>query len=327
MHDYLLNMWPAIFFTCLFSFTLILKTINCSKGEKLPEFQMCVVHCENNHCKPDNSKYLPYNKLDWMTKLLWNCTENCEYDCMWHAVEWCTYNEIDIPKFRGKWPFIRFFGIQEPASTLFSIGNLLCGLLMFKKSWRKFHFPYDMRVVWTVNAWANANAWICSTFFHTRDMPFIEILDYIGAFTLVHFTFSAFGYRILYFCKWWYRAFFITSCLICYCCHTYCLWSYKHDYQYNTTTVIILGGIASVTVLTWSYWMYKEMPHVKYAALYVALTAAAASFEIVEISPWFWIFDSHSVWHFATIPLPIFLYKFIIEDCMYLRYAYRSKFD
>lgn len=123
-------MWPAIFFTCLFSFTLILKTINCSKGEKLPEFQMCVVHCENNHCKPgncfhfyiyssvvfnvyllelkcrldvlDNSKYLPYNKLDWMTKLLWNCTENCEYDCMWHAVEWCTYNEIDIPKFRGK---------------------------------------------------------------------------------------------------------------------------------------------------------------------------------------------------------------------------------
>lgn len=64
---------------------------------------------------------------------LWTCIENCEYLCQWKTVELFQARNWAIPQFRGKWPFIRLFGMQEPASVLFSIFNFLVVFKMFIK--------------------------------------------------------------------------------------------------------------------------------------------------------------------------------------------------
>lgn len=78
----------------------------------------------------------------WQYKLLgfevslWSCLENCEYKCQWKTVEAFQRKNWSIPQFRGKWPFIRFFGLQEPASVFFSVINffvVLKLLFLFRK--------------------------------------------------------------------------------------------------------------------------------------------------------------------------------------------------
>ncbi|KXJ14095.1 Post-GPI attachment to proteins factor 3 [Exaiptasia diaphana] len=57
-------------------------------------------------------------------------------------------NDRPIKQFYGKWPFVRFLGVQEPASTLFSILNGLGHIL----GWRAYRsvIPqnYKMYNVW-----------------------------------------------------------------------------------------------------------------------------------------------------------------------------------
>ena len=60
------------------------------------------------------------------------------------------------------------------------------------------------------------------------------------------------------------------------------------------------------------------MPHVKKAALAVALVNITIPLELLEFEPIFWTFDSHSLWHLSTAPIHLIWYQFVIEDCEYL---------
>jgi len=56
----------------------------------------------------------------------------------------------DVPQFHGKWPFARLMGVQEPASVLFSIANLLPHVIMLRKLRREVPETAPMRQVWIV---------------------------------------------------------------------------------------------------------------------------------------------------------------------------------
>ena len=74
---------------------------------------------------------------DWL--LSWSCRDDCSYQCMWDTVE-NSYrkNKLPVQQFHGKWPFIRIFGVQEPASAFFSILNLLPHVYMLRKIIQNF---------------------------------------------------------------------------------------------------------------------------------------------------------------------------------------------
>lgn len=42
-------------------------------------------------------------------------------------------------------------------------------------------------------------------------------------------------------------------------------------------------------------------------------------FEVMDFPPFLWIIDAHSLWHFATAGLPFIFYRFLIDDCKFLR--------
>ena len=128
----------------------------------------------------------------------WTCDDNCQYSCMWsteldrrrggnepvspcHVVKPQRHHRVttspstpvlcEQTKYHGKWPFIRVFGIQELASTVFSLGNLLphAQYLLFR---RHAFAPSGLRHRWLLLTFATVGVltWTFSAAFHARDM-------------------------------------------------------------------------------------------------------------------------------------------------------------
>lgn len=80
----------------------------------------------------------------YLRLLGWSCVEECKYQCQWKTIDFLMSPNVgmswsNIPQFYGKWTFRRILGLQEPASALFSLFNLLSLLI----GWSKYHKKID----------------------------------------------------------------------------------------------------------------------------------------------------------------------------------------
>ena len=133
--------------------------------------RLCVTSCAKTVC---NGQAFTKNQgiLDKLTN--WQCFDQCRYDCMWRTVSLFHRNYRKTPQFHGKWPFIRFFGMQEPAAAIFSMFNLIAHVQLLRRFLKKIHPEAPMRNVWILYGLVSINAWICSTIFHSRDVTITE---------------------------------------------------------------------------------------------------------------------------------------------------------
>ncbi|VDP88029.1 unnamed protein product [Echinostoma caproni] len=151
--------------------------------------------------------------------ITWSCKRECKYRCMWKTVEAFSRDNLSIPQFYGKWPFIRLFGIQEPASSGFSFLNFLAQLIFCLTSW------------------------LFSTLFHAHDMAITEALDYFGALAFILasiVTMQArvfFKYQLLrHACTVFLVGFFVN--------HVRYMSFVKFDYGYNMMVAVFFGEFA-----------------------------------------------------------------------------------
>ena len=160
----------------------LLASARASSGDKSQVHRECVVQCYQCQCLPPNLQEFCQNQ-PWSQWLLqWSCPDECEYNCMWDTVE-----IIGIHQFNGKWPFLRLWGVQEPASALFSAFNLVSCVLGLLKFWRTAHPSAPMYRTWICYGILSINTSVCSTIFHTRDTWLTEKLDYLFAMSLVYY--------------------------------------------------------------------------------------------------------------------------------------------
>lgn len=61
--------------------------------------------------------------------------------------------------------------------------------------------------------------------------------------------------------------------------------------------------------MIWCLWNWRKASHVRFAATYIVLILVVASLEIFDFPPLLWTFDAHALWHLATVPLQILIYK------------------
>ncbi|XKL63358.1 hypothetical protein PGB90_005722 [Kerria lacca] len=288
----------------------LLPILKCSVGDSYPSYRSCVRKCYTVNCKNDESTfYLPSSNQNFLIKLLWSCHDNCEYECMWPMVRTCLKNNWNVPQFNGKWPFMRWLGMQEPASAIFSLFNLVSSISMYRQFYKAVRNISSMYWIWTMHVVVSINTWFWSIIFHVRDIPFTERMDYISASSFIYYTFYAFGYRILLFQNLFTKILFICGCLFFFVQHIMYLIMKPFDYHYNLDNLLLIGITTGIGTLFWCIYNWKNIHHVKYAAMYVTLTMLVALFEIFDFAPILWTFDAHSLWHLMTIPLPYFLYK------------------
>lgn len=170
----------------------------------------------------------------------------------------------------------------------------------------------------------SVNAWVWSTIFHTRDFDFTEKMDYFSAFSLVLYQFNCFFIRILKQRKQFMEQLLMYSITLLtfsyYFYHVYYLSFVKFDYGYNMSVNIFFGALNSMCWIIWSIYKVFYLGHI-YAwrcMVSVLLIDVLMSLEIFDFSPILWTVDSHAMWHLSTIIIPLFWYKFVIDDNYYL---------
>lgn len=130
-------------------------------------------------------KYKNFEISKFENLIPYNCKDECKYKCMHKTTEAFIARKWNIPQFNGKWPFVRFLSLQEPASVCFSSLNFIIhfkGLIKFRQQVRP---DAPLFFMWHAFSFICLNAWIWSTVFHARDFPLSELFDYVFAYSMV----------------------------------------------------------------------------------------------------------------------------------------------
>ncbi|CAH1993820.1 unnamed protein product [Acanthoscelides obtectus] len=92
-----------------------------------------------------------YRKQDLILYYLkWSCEDECKYECMWKTVKAFNDRNWRTPQFYGKWPFVRFLGMQEPASVVFSILNAYFHFNMMNKFRKEVRPDSPLTLLWHI---------------------------------------------------------------------------------------------------------------------------------------------------------------------------------
>ncbi|XP_014485308.1 PREDICTED: post-GPI attachment to proteins factor 3 [Dinoponera quadriceps] len=288
-----------------------------SIGDKSQIYNQCLALCRNSNCKDEIVFKVPPSL--WLTLLNWSCKEDCSYICTWRTVDSFISHGLKVPQFHGKWPFIRMFGCQEPASVLFSMLNFYAHWKMFRKFKKRVGNTNPMFYAWSYFSIICLNGWFWSAIFHSRDRPFTEAMDYSCAFSMVLTLLYCMLLRITYRNN---KVFIMITCgyVSILCMHLSHLWSGKINYGYNMTLNILIGLATFTVTMLWWYVNRAKLFYAYLIAWFNILTVFVTLLELADFPPIFWVLDAHSLWHASTVPLTLLLYRFMISDCSHLQH-------
>ncbi|XP_075238229.1 per1-like protein PGAP3 isoform X2 [Lycorma delicatula] len=241
---------------------------------------------------------------------------------MWNVVDSFAVKGWPPPQFHGKWPFVRWLGMQEPASVIFSLCNLAVNALMLRRFYKQVRPGGPMYWCWTFYAFVCVNAWIWSSVFHTRDLPFTEMMDYLSAFSMVFYSLYGVLMRMLLGAPVFFSFLLTLVFLTFFLNHAAYLILDQFDYQYNMTANISIGVLSAGCSATWSILNWKKHNHSRYLFMCLVWGLLTLLLEVSDFPPIAWTFDAHALWHLSTVPVPYLFWSFVIEDCKYLRKAY-----
>lgn len=297
----------------IFTTIWIIEQVSASLGDSSYEFRSCFSNCANSNCN-ETKKSQPFmNKL-----LLWSCADECQYECMWRMVEDFIRQDREVPQFFGKWPFIRFLGIQEPASAFFSIANLVAHIHQIRRfrSRVRPQSPFYKLYLGFVSISINCCIW--STVFHTRDFPITEFLDYTATYLNILGLFYLCCMRIGRKMSATTKGIMTVLFAVFYLQYFYCMAVGTLSYAMNMDVNVFTGTISGLGWIIWCIQNRKQT-HCKWMLLFYFFFTLSSIFEIWDFPPYFWVFDAHSCWQLSTVPAIFVLYKFFIEDCKFLR--------
>eukprot|EP00794_Sanderia_malayensis_P003046 gene3047-3508_t len=306
--------------SAIFSWLILLvncRESECSWGDRSPKFDLCLYYNEHLCDATTNHHQYPSVLPMYLSMFAWTCFDELKYQCMHNVTQEYLEEGVPVMQFYGKWPFVRLFGIQEPASTLFSLGNMLSHIFGWLKFSRNVSNKYKFYGISKLYCLVSINAWIWSTVFHTRDLPVTEKLDYFCA-SLTVISSIVFCFTRLVgdphnsMCY-----VFNLMIFVVYCVHVYIMSFIKFDFVYNMKFNIGIGIVNLIMWLCWCLLRRKERPYAWKCAFIVIATSLCLSLELLDFPPIWWIFDAHSLWHLATIPLSYFWYSFLIDDGRY----------
>lgn len=296
-----------------------------SPGDNDPFYVSCVESCKSSNCTKDG-KGFKEDKQPFILKMtLWYCNHECKHECMWKTVKIFNERFRKTPQFYGKWPFIRILGMQEPASVVFSLLNAFVHIKMMRKFRAKVKPGSPLFWLWHLFFVVCLHAWLWSAIFHYRDFVFTEFLDYACSFSLLLMNLYLVSIRLLHNKVSKYALIVITVAFIMFLTkHVAYLSKRPIDYDYNIKLNVAIGTISGLSWYIWCFYNRNRQKYVWKCAVYVTISGTALALELFDRPPYFYVLDYHSLWHLATTPLGLFMYRFGIDDCEFLR---RQKLD
>lgn len=303
---------------------LALPIAYASSGDRHPTFYSCMQTCQATPSPPLSPL---------LRALHWTKTSDCAYQCSHTLTDLADQGKEAYHQFYGKWAFHRLIA-QEPASVLFSLGNLLVHIRGYKAAKRLRPSPLKKWLI--AAAVVQINTWIWSAVFHVRggfsllneltpDMPLTEKLDYFSALSTVAFTLLYALIRVLHLSPSQSNLAALVLSLFVLGHIAYVSSLPLFPYGYHVGVAIVLGLIGNLLWMSWSASFHIPLglrpskidgvpKHALVPALLVVLTIAAMSLEVLDFPPIWRVIDAHSLWHAATIPLGEAWWRFLRAD-------------
>lgn len=301
-----------------------------SEGDVNTQFTSCLNSCKKaDVCPLQSDDELVCssicNRSEWPRVALslwlsqWDCAADCSYQCMhWLEGRRRQNSPLSQPiKYYGKWPFTRVLGMQEIASVGFSLLNFAAHAhnlqrLKLRTKPGPYGVAYPFTWIWYTYGLVSATAWLASAVFHWRDTKVTERLDYALADTVVAFGFLTTLVRIFELVNHLqlvFPAVFVSVGLLQ---HLFYMLFVHFDYAYNMKVCLALGLCQT---FLWLAWLLRtDHPGRPHMARFLVLIHFAMLLEVLDFPPFFGLFDAHSLWHAATVPLTYLWYNFIFDD-------------
>jgi hypothetical protein len=316
--------WTTPLLPVLLFLLVEIKFSESSIGDSEPTFQRCYRPCVKK-CGTDplhnvNTSFPPFPLIDW------KCEDLCHYNCMNDITIKRIEKNQPVWKYFGHWPFVRWFGFEEPASALFSVFNGLPHCYYFITS-----FKDSRNRDWYMSNWVRyyslvaSNAWLASTIFHAKKHDTSILYDYISALILLCSGLLLIVRRILGE-KVSFPGFLVVFLLVFgFAAYRIFIMIAKPgliSFDNHLKTCI---GIAIFSTMIWFYWIFtdggnreKNFKHFSFSFSYAKIAAiiiqlwfvGASMFEIFDFPPIWRTVDAHSLWHLLTVPLATYFYRF-----------------
>jgi hypothetical protein len=296
-----------------------LTLAKASVGDRSSVHEDCVGNCTHDVCLRFTAQAYSQEQQSWPYRLLqWSCYDDCQYNCMWKTVDDFSERGQPCPQFRGKWPFIRFAGMQEPASVLFSILNIVPHAVGLVKLRATVAQSSHMYYAWQCHFVIAINAFVWSAAFHSRDTDFTERMDYFCAALLVIASVNMVVVRMFGSRDKVKVASIMLALAALYIHHVLYMTFVLFDYGYNMKVMVTVGMVNSALWLSWCYWHRAEMPYVWKAVAALIGGNLLVTFEIFDFAPVWWMVDAHALWHAGTVPLSLLWTSFVFDDFAYI---------
>ena len=306
-----------------------------------------------DYCSPlcaatrKNSNSVNYRQTEvfWLTASSWDCSSDCTYRCMWFLedskqITTATTAAVGkVEKYFGKWPFIRIFGAQEPASVVFSIlnlvANMVCSFRIIEmvQKYRKMNNNsrstrstssstpttsslYIYTIFWIIHFALSSNAWLMSSIFHCRDTRLTERLDYFSAGALVAFNLFLSVTRVFGVTTAKIFASIGIPIAVMYVVHVWRMLNVLFDYGLHVGLCVAAGAVQTAVWLVWALGSKSGRSHPgrTYLLAFMVCLNVAMLLEILDFPPLWKILDAHALWHAATAPLTMLWYRFVAAD-------------
>ena len=211
-------------------------------------------------------------------------------------------------------PFERYWGLQEPASVLFSLFNIIPHAYFVSK-YLNFS-PSSHSPSLLLHALMGIMAFSFSAIFHSRDFPLTEMLDYSFAFLFIISLFAAMLSQVLASNpqkkKTLYISLFVLSLFAL--SHLYYLFFIHFDYGYNMKVIVIISALVSIFAIVFGFQRKWQNGSWKVPLSCFITLPLGLIFELLDFPPLYLVLDAHACWHAAT-PFVFFLfYSYFIQE-------------
>ncbi len=217
-------------------------------------------------------------------------------------------------KRNGRWAFKIIFGFSELFSSIFSLLSLLCCIYYYNILVSNDIKKSPLKKVLTLQYYFFNVAFVSSFFFHMRDTMLTKYTDYLTAFLSLSLGMISSLSRLIYSENPKIINSFINSSIVfifvLFILHSYKMVFYRWDYVYNKILCGIIFTLSCFFDLV-LYYKYSYRSYSKYIIKYITGMLLAGGIEICDISPFFFIFDSHAFWHLLMSISGIFYFKYL----------------
>ena len=327
-----------------------------NKRLKIGKFSIGKSHGKTSSYTKDD--FLNRHRISSVPKVIfsWDCLLDCKYKCTQLVTEEREKEGLPVVQFNGKWPFRRIFGITEIMLCLFSIGNWYATWINLGKIRRQYSSNLrtssscaTIYLQYLYLICGSLAGWLFSVIFHTRDYPWTETLDYLGAAAIIMLNFNSivvryFGIfesskskqrRVFQFC--------LIFAYLTHCFKLYRSWDYVYNVYFNMffgLFTIILWTLHSLRVnklykaysvrinnsiqlLPYENKLFMKLSVVSLAKTkYIPLLPIflnlwilfGMSFELFDFPPFLKLVDAHCLWHLFTILPSLIWYDWNIWD-------------